>query len=181
MRLFVALDPPESVRDALMPVQDGLGLGRDVPEAYFHLTLAFLGDQPVSLAEGLHDCLMAVRAPEVRVAVHGVELFGGRSPSAAVALIERVPELIALQEKVTQAARMVGMDVPRRRFKPHITLTRFPRRLPDFAETRIGAWLAQYGDLRIAACDARQFSLYRSDLHADGPIYEPLASYPLIG
>ncbi|WP_420566598.1 RNA 2',3'-cyclic phosphodiesterase [Thalassovita sp.] len=179
MRLFIALDPPEGLRDALMDMQDGLGLGREVPPENLHVTLAFLGDQPEASAELLHEMLGAIRAPAVRLTLRGAEMFGGRQPRAAVALVEKVPELVALQEKVVQAARMAGIELPRRRFKPHFTLMRLPRFLPDFAEHRIAAWLGRNGDLVYAGGDALQFTLYRSTLHGDGPIYDALAQYPL--
>jgi 2'-5' RNA ligase len=180
MRLFVALDPSEGLRDALMDLQDGLGLGREVVPENLHLTLAFLGDQPDSALELLHDMLGAVRAERVRLTLRGVEMFGGQRPSAAVALVEKVPELGALQDKVGQAVRMAGMELPRRRFKPHFTLMRLPRHLPDYAETRIAAWLGRYGDLVQPGGEALQFTLYQSTLREDGPIYDPLAHYPLV-
>ncbi|MGH1356338.1 MAG: RNA 2',3'-cyclic phosphodiesterase [Thalassovita sp.] len=180
MRLFVALDPPEGLRDTLMDLQDGLGVGREVALENLHLTLAFLGDQPAATVEVLHDMLSAVRSPQVRVTLRGVEMLGGAQPRAAVALVEKVPELVALQDKVVQAARMAGIELPRRRFKPHFTLMRLPRYLPDFAEPRIAAWLGRHGDLVQAGGDALKFTLYQSTLREDGPIYEPLAHYPLV-
>lgn len=180
MRLFVALDPPEGLRDVLMDMQDGLGLGREVAPENLHVTLAFLGEQPDPEIEVLHEMLTAIRAPAVRLTLRGVEMFGGRRPSAAVALIEKVPELAQLHDKVAQAARMAGMDLPRRRFNPHVTLMRLPRHLPDYAQARIGAWLATHGDALHRGAEAAHFTLYHSTLHADGPIYEPLAHYPLV-
>ncbi|WP_319824588.1 RNA 2',3'-cyclic phosphodiesterase [Thalassovita sp.] len=180
MRLFVALDLPQGLRDALCVVQDGLGVGREVPEENLHLTLAFLDDQPSQAAEALHDMLSAIRAPQVRLTIRGVDGFGGKRYGLVAALVEKVPELISLQEKVAQAARMAGIDLPRRRFKPHVSLVRFPRHLSDSAQSRIGAWLALHGDLSLDGGDATQFSLYRSTLREEGPVYEPLANYPLL-
>ena len=102
-----------------------------------------------------------------------------------MAFIKLVTELYMASEALVfpveaQAARLAGVDLSRRRFKPHVTLVRFPNRLPDYAADRIGAWLASHGDLRLDGGDAVQFSLYRSTLHEDGPIYDALASYPLI-
>lgn len=180
MRLFVAIEPPQALRDTLMGLQDGLGVGREVPEENLHLTLAFLDDQPTEIAEALHDMLSAIRAPRVRLTLRGVEVMGGRRPSVAVALVEKVPELESLRQKVAQAARMAGVPMARRRFKPHFTLVRFPRYLPEVAQGRIGAWLSAHGDLVVEGGEARQFGLVRSVLQADGPIYDTLASYPLL-
>lgn len=179
MRLFVALDLPEDLRDGLMAVQDGLGLGREVPEDNLHLTLAFLDDQPMQVAEQVHDMLSALRAPQVALRVRGAELFGGGQPSLIAAMVERSTALVGVQAKVAQAVRLAGVDLPRRRFRPHVTLVRFPRHLPDVAPVRIGRWLAAHGDLALDGGMAGQVTLYRSHLHAEGPIYEALASYPL--
>lgn len=180
MRLFVALDLSEGLCDGVMALQDGLGVGREVSDQDLHLTLAFLGERSLPEVEVLHEMLSAIRASRVRMHLRGVDVFGGRHPSVAVGLFEKVPELLALQEKVMQAARMAGIDLTRRRFKPHVTLARFPRNLPDFAEARIGAWLASYGDATVVGEDARYFSLIQSTLREDGPIYEVLARYPLL-
>lgn len=178
MRLFVALDLPEGLREALFDVQDDLGFGREVSEENLHLTLAFLDDQPPQVATALHEMLSAIRAPGMRLAVRGAEAFGGAHPSLLAARVERTPELAALYEKVAQAVRMAGIDLPRRRFKPHVTLVRFPRRLPDGAQGRIAGWLSMHGNL-MAEGVAESFGLYRSTLHEGGPRYEALATYPL--
>ena len=180
MRLVVSLDLPLGLRQVLGDIQDDLGVGRMVPDENLHLTLTFLDDQPPQLAERLHAYLSAIRAPAVRLSISGVEVFGGNHPAALVALIQNTPELILLHDKVAQAARMAGIDLPRRRFKPHVTLVRFPRRMPDYAPHRIAAWLSLHGDLQAVGDVAAQFSLIRSTLHQDGPLYETLASYPLV-
>jgi len=179
MRLFVALDLPEPMRGDLLDMQDDLGVGREVPEENLHLTLAFLGSCSEQEAEVLHEMLSEIRLPKVRLTVQGAALFGGSRHSFLAALVERVPELVSLQEKTCQAARMAGIALPRRRFKPHVTLVRFSRRLSEIAQSRIGAWLGAYGNARFAQAEAVRFSLYRSHLHEDGPVYEQLAEYPL--
>lgn len=179
MRLFVALDLPDGLREALFDVQDDLGFAREVPEENLHLTLAFLDDQPPQVAQALHEGLSEIRAPRMDLAVRGAEVFGGARPALLAALVERTPDLAALHDKVGQVARMAGIDLPRKRFKPHVTLLRFPRRLPDGAQDRIGAWLAANGALS-AQGQAETFSLIRSTLHEDGPRYEALATYSLM-
>ncbi len=179
MRLFVALDLPETLRDALSDVQGGLGVGREVPEENMHLTLAFLDDQPEQAAATLHDMLSAIRAARVRLNIRGVDGFGGNRYGLVAALVERVPELVSLQEKVLQAARMAGLEQRRRRFRPHVSLVRFPRHLSEIDRARIAEWLAMHGGLSLDGGEAAQFSLYRSTLREDGPIYEALAEYPL--
>lgn len=179
MRLFVSLDVPEALKEALGDVQDDLGVGRMVPEENLHLTLAFLDHHPPQVAEAVHEALSGIRAPQVRLEVRGTEVVGGKRPALLAAMVEPVPELVHLHDKVAQAVRMAGVDLPRRRFRPHVTLVRFPNRLPDFATDRIAAWLADFGDMRMNGGLAQTFSLYQSTLREDGPIYDALACYPL--
>ncbi|QIZ82502.1 RNA 2',3'-cyclic phosphodiesterase [Thalassovita gelatinovora] len=180
MRLFVALDLPEALREALMEVQDGLGVGREVPEENMHVTLAFLDGQSAPVVDALHDMLSAIRMVPVRLTVKGLDLFGGRRSNLVAARVEKVPELTALQEKVAQAARMAGIDLPRRRFKPHVTLMRFAGAMSPEARDRIAAYMAARGDHALDGGEAISFSLYQSHLREGGPVYEALATYPLI-
>ena len=179
LRLFVALDLPEALREDLMDLQDALGVGREVDAENIHITLAFLGGQNPQVVEQLHDMLWSIQMRPVRLRVNGLELFGGRQPSLVAALFEKVPELVALQEKVAQAVRMAGIELDRRRFKPHATLVRFPRGLAPEARQRIAAYMAACGGTTLEGGEATSFSLYRSRLREDGPVYEALATYPL--
>ncbi|MDX1780954.1 MAG: RNA 2',3'-cyclic phosphodiesterase [Thalassovita sp.] len=179
LRLFVALDLPEDLCEALMDLQDGLGVGREVDAENIHITLAFLGRQNPQVVEQLHDMLWSIQMRPVRLRVSGLELFGGRQPNLVAALFEKVPEMIALQEKVAQAARMAGIELDRRRFKPHATLVRFPRDLSYEARERIAAYMAAKGGSTLEGGEAASFSLYSSRLREEGPVYEALATYPL--
>lgn len=180
MRLFVSLDLPLGLRQVLGDMQDDLGVGRMVPDENLHLTLAFLDNQSEQMVERLHAYLSAIRAPAVGLSICGVEVFGGKRPVALVGVIQNSPELNLLHDKVVQAVRMSGIDLPRRRFKPHVTLVRFPHRMPDYAAHRIAAWLSRHVGMQVADDMAEQFSLVRSTLHQDGPLYDALASYPLV-
>ena len=178
-RLFLALDLGEETRDGLMAVSEGLGVGREVEEVNLHLTLAFLDAQPEVLLQPLHEALSEISLPQVRLQLRGLEVWGGRHPSALVMLAERVPELIHLQEKVARAVRLSGVDLGRRRFKPHVTLVRFQRGLPAEAQMRLQRFVAAEGAASLPLAEVESFSLYESELTADGPIYTALATYPL--
>lgn len=178
-RLFVALDLPEVTRDQLMGVSEGLGIGREVEAENLHLTLAFLDSQPDDVLDPLHDGLSAISALQVRLDLGGLEVWGGKHPSALVMLVERVPELLHLQDRVCNAARGAGIELPRRRFKPHVTLVRFARGMPPDIQIRLQQFVASKSPLRMPLAEGTTVSLYQSTLRDDGPIYEALATYPL--
>ncbi len=178
MRAFVGLPLDEAAVAALMPVQDALRQGRPVDEENLHLTLAFLDDQPEAALAELHAALERLRAPPVEITFEGIEARGGRRPALVWATVARSEGLLALHAQVRGAARRAGIDLPRERFRPHVTLARFARSRP--ADTgRLATFLSHHGGFRAGPFAARCVALYRSTLTPAGPLYEVLADYPL--
>jgi len=176
MRAFVALDLPEALIAPLTGLQRGLAFGRAVDEENLHLTLAFLGDLPEHRLDDVIEALSLIRAPAPMVALAGLEVFG-----TALAARAEAAGLEGLQAKVMRAAREAGLTLERRRFRPHVTFARLPKR-PDVIESRrLGEFLALNGAFKAGPAPALSFSLYRSHLREEGAIYELLASFPLAG
>jgi 2'-5' RNA ligase len=178
MRAFVAVDLPEHVVDDLAALQEALPVGRAADPETFHLTLAFLGEIADSAAEEAHLELSRLDAPAFALRLSGVEAFGAE-PRILAAGVAATPELSGLQRKVATAVRRAGIDLPRRRFRPHVTLVRLKGRLAPWQRERLRAALAGIGGFATAPFTVRSFTLYRSVLSPDGPRHEPLADYPL--
>jgi RNA 2',3'-cyclic 3'-phosphodiesterase len=175
LRLFVALDLPETARAALAGYRDAVAdpaVWRPVGEGAFHVTLAFLGrcadDDAARVAALLPD---AAAAPALRVA--GALLLPPRGARVlTVALEDRDGTLGALQARVGADLAAAGLYVPERRpFRPHVTLARL----------RAGARAPRA--LAVAppplAFAGTAVTLYRSDLARSGATYVPLAVRPL--
>jgi len=180
MRVFVAIMPPEEVTARLGALQDELGCGRPVAEENLHLTLAFAGEIDTGEAAELDTALEAIRLPGFWLAPAGIEVFGpAERPEAVVVGLRPEPGLEALVRAVAGAARAAGLVLPRRRFRAHVTLSRFGRDFgaPDAA--RLGRFLQARGDLVLNPFEVTDFAMMRSHLRAEGPIYEELAVYPL--
>jgi 2'-5' RNA ligase len=112
------------------------------------------------------------------VAIAGVEQFSsGKQPRTLVATVERSDRLDWLQQKVSTVARNCGIEVERRKFRPHVTLARFSSN----AETghHLAQFMASNGTLRAGPWIAEHFSLYSSRSGRNGSIYTEEASYPL--
>jgi len=181
MRSFVAIPVPEEEVPLLARVQDAFGTGRLVPPENWHVTLAFPGDQPVAALAALDEALRGLVAPAFEMRVAGLDVFGGRRPGLLLAAVERSEPLCRLRDKVRGAVRAAGIDLPRERFRPHVTLARFSAR-PGAAETRaIARVLAGWGDIDAGTVEVDRIALYRSTLAPDGARYEALADYPLGG
>lgn len=179
IRAFVALTLPDDVAGALTAAQAGLPSGRAVEASSFHVTLAFLGEQPEPVVEDVHYALAAIRAEPFALRLSGLGLFDEGRSSVLHAEVAPAPALSHLREKVVQAARDGGLPFERRRFRPHVTLARFNGGLTGEEGERIRAFAARGAAFQAGPFDVREFVLLRSRLGRAGPIYEALATYPL--
>lgn len=179
MRAFLAIPIPGEVAGALIRLQSAIPFGRPVPEDNLHLTLAFLEDAPEAALEDLHDLLFALRTPAVDIRFTGLDSFTEGERGLVFAAVERTDALQALHDRIAGLCRSAGLDLPRRRFRPHVTLTRANRRPDGTARDRLAASLGPVSGL--PGFTAGGVTLYHSSLTPRGAIHEALASYPLTG
>jgi len=178
MRLFIALPVPDEVADELATLQAGVPDARWVPAENFHVTLCFAGEVQGSVMRDLEEELSDIAGPRFPVALAGVEQFSsGKQPKALVALVEKSDRLDWLQQKVSTVARHCGIAVERRKFRPHVTLARFP----PGAETghHIAQFMASHSRFHAGPWLADHFALYSSRLRPDGAVYREEAAYDL--
>ena len=179
MRAFIALTLPDVALDALEVVQRALPAGRLAARETLHLTLAFAGEHPDEKIEALHEELASVRAPAFDVALQGLGTFGGRRPAVLYAGVKANGALMALHGKVLRAMRAAGLEIPRERYRPHVTLARIRAPLAVAVETRLARFLAEHADFAPRPFRAHGFTLFRSHLRPDGAWHEALEVYPL--
>ena len=180
IRAFVALPLPDPLRQPLNLVQFLLPLPRRVPVENLHLTLLFLAERPGPEIEDLHHELEALRVPGFDLTLRGVGSFGD-PPRSVHAGVPPNPPLDHLRKKVETAARRCGLDLPRRRFQPHVTLGRCdPARMTPADRARLQAAMADQATFTAGPAPVEAFALYRSWLGREGAHHEELARYPLI-
>jgi 2'-5' RNA ligase len=190
VRLFVALEPSELVRQHLAAVQEQLrrSAGREcrelrwVPAENLHLNLQFLG--------GVRE----KRVDEVRAAVRGVaEEFGpldlevhgaGGFPTARQATVVwagvggRDPGLGRLAATLRRRLGLLGFPPGEHAFIAHVALGR--ARYPYGVASLAGAlWRASC--IRPVPWRADELVLFRSHLSTSGPRYEALMRFALAG
>ncbi|MDR0808122.1 MAG: RNA 2',3'-cyclic phosphodiesterase [Gemmobacter sp.] len=173
IRVFVALAPPEDLRRRLVVLQHSLPLQRRQEPEDLHLTLAFLGAQPDSVLEMVHDGLKALRAEPFTLMLSGVGIFGGAKPRVVWAGIEASEALHRMQARVAVQAGVT----PPKGFTPHITLGRCGA-MDEAARLRLEAAAAGQG-FRTGPWIVSEIGFYASYLGTRGQRYELLASYPL--
>lgn len=177
-RLFVALPVPEEIADGLIALQTGVPDARWVPPENFHVTLCFAGEVQGSTMRDFEEELADIAGPPFPVAIAGVEQFSsGRQPRALVARVETTDRLDWLQQKVSAVARNCGIQLERRKYRPHVTLARFGSR----AETghHIAQFMASHGTFRAGPWIAEHFALYSSRTGRNGSIYTEESAYDL--
>jgi RNA 2',3'-cyclic 3'-phosphodiesterase len=188
LRLFVAIELPGEVREALNRLQhelqrQGLEKLRWVRPEGIHLTLKFLGATPVEKVSAIEEALaMAVAgtAPhELSLAKLGT--FGGNRPRVLwIDVKGDVDAVCRLQERVESAMNRLGFEREARGWSPHVTLARVRPETARQAASAIARATSEV-DTPSGVIAVREASLMRSTLRPSGAIYERLAAFPLRG
>ena len=174
-RLFVAIRPPEPIRDLLIDAMDDGPEFRWQDDEQLHLTLRFVGEVERPVAEDLAGALGRIRSRPFDIRIKSVGRFDQRSSGAVWAGVEPKEPLAALAAKVERACLAVGLEPERRAFHPHITLARWKgRRSVDAEEFVVRNRALSSEPFAVAA-----FALFESQLSRHGAHYEQVTSYPL--
>ena len=181
MRAFIALDLPEALIRPLTRLQAGLSVGRLVEEENLHLTLAFLGEIDPGQAQEIATRMADLPDAPIELTLTNIDVMGGRKPNLVLMDARPTPELVTLHVRVTRLAREAGVTMERRRFRPHVTLARFPRQMSDKDHRGLDAFLRLNAPYALPTEVADSVSLNRSHLREDGAYYEPLAEFLLTG
>jgi 2'-5' RNA ligase len=180
MRLFVALEIPEIVREKLAALQqqmrvENTGLRWVRPET-FHVTLKFIGEATSNELEEIKSELRGVR-PEgpVRATFRGLGYsWNARRGGVFWVTMEVTETMKMLAAQINRRFERLGMAAEERDFLPHLTLARFKR--PD-ALPAIRVAVAEYEGRDFGALLAEELHLIESQLGTGGSTYFTLASF----
>jgi len=176
LRLFAALDLPDTARDVLAALGAAADpdVWRPVAPAALHVTLAFLGPRPPGDVAAIEPIVSAeAGAPAPALALGPILLLPPRRARVlTVALDDPSGALAALQARLSAALAAAGVYTPEKRpFRAHVTVARLrPRARPPRAVAL---------DREPLSFSGRAVTLYASRLHPSGARYEPLASASL--
>ncbi len=194
MRLFIALDIDDAIRERIALFMDGVSPfapdARWVTPASLHVTLKFIGEQPDESVDRIRHALKAVTARMAEIHFRGYGFF----PTAKSARVFWVgmdagPQLAALAATIDNATAALGIPKEDRVFSPHLTLARSrggsgaPRSLssdkPNRAFERLQEKLASRPTPEFGTMTPREFFLYQSQLSPKGSKYIKLAAFTL--
>jgi 2'-5' RNA ligase len=184
LRLFVALDLPEPVRQGIAAWGESALADpalRPVPARSLHLTLAFLGQRPETEVERIAEAVRksALPAPSIELLDPVTRPLRGRA--RLFALPARSTGTEALQAGLRDRLLAERLYEPeRRRFWPHLTVARVRSEERGSARPKTVAEPPRTlpADLSRAFSGVRM-TLYRSELQPSGANYVPLAQVKL--
>lgn len=185
LRLFVAVELPRFVREALERFQESLC--DSLPNVHWvkggglHVTLQFLGDTDETLVKEISAALATAgsgRHAPFEAACGGLGVFPNVKRARVVwAGIEKGGRFIeALALDIKKALRPLGFRPERGRFIPHVTLGRIRGgERPDVLESEMDAHRGEtFGAFRVES-----FTLFESHLRPEGAEYAALGRFPL--
>jgi len=194
MRLFVALDIDDAIRERLARFVDGVRNfspdARWVKPESLHVTLKFIGEQPDAAVDKIKQELAGISLATTVIHFHGYGFFP--TPKAARVFwigMEAGPQLAALAGAVDNKMAYLGVPKEDRAFSPHLTLARGAGRSgsprwrqgdgPNRAFQKLQEKLGALPSPEFGTMIPREFVLYRSQLSPKGSTYTKLAKFAL--
>jgi 2'-5' RNA ligase len=193
MRLFVALDIDDQIRDRIARFLDGVrGFAPEArwvrPES-LHVTLKFIGEKSDDDTEKIKRALQTIMADGFRMNIRGYGFFPGtRAPRVFWIGVEADPKLASLAATVDECLATLNIAKEEHAFNPHLTLardtsSRGSRKPKGGAQGRglqlLQAKLAALTAPEFGTMTAREFFLYQSQLSPGGSRYTKLAGFAL--
>lgn len=182
MRLFVAVDVPGAVKDAIErdvvgPLREAVEGARWTRPEGRHLTLKFLGEVPEERASAVSDALGGAVSGHSPFEASFEEVGGFpnlRRPRVLwVGIGEGAEPMGALASDVSSALEPLGFEPEKRKFSAHLTLARFKRPRP------IGELPAV--DVPSQGFEVAEVVLFQSHLNPKGARYTALERFALGG
>lgn len=186
MRLFVALDFPETVRASLRdliarlrPLSSGARWAR--PEG-MHITLKFIGETDRGKLEAINSALASVHsARTVELQFRGLGFFPNeRKPRVLWCAVEASPNLATLAADIESALEPAGIPRETRAFVPHLTLARFDSQHGLKGAEKLVNAAEELKSYEFGTARESEFYLYESALKPSGAEYKRLAAFPFV-
>jgi len=183
MRLFIAIELPREIRDALMAFLTELrGIApraKWVRAENLHVTLKFLGETDAGKLPAIQNALASIRGGEpVSLDFRGLGFFPNEhKPRVFWVGMQASANLKTLAEAIDREMHKHGFPLENRPFTPHLTLARFE---PPGTPAQLGAAAKHNSARSFGSLTARAFHLIESKLKPGGAEYTTLKSFPFV-
>ena len=171
MRVFIAIELPEDIREGLAEVQRELrpvtNSARWVATESAHLTLKFLGEITEQRAEEVHQAMTGLTWKPFQITVKGVGFFpGARSPRVFWAGLH-APTLEALAERIDSRMETFGFE--KERSAPFARTSLSPAPSTDRLDAALVTAASQFEEHEFGTFNVDRCFLYQSELTSSGP------------
>jgi 2'-5' RNA ligase len=188
IRAFIAITLPSEIKTELESTIQKFKAERVkgvrwVAVENIHLTLRFLGDTSPADLEQLTKILQAecTAYSSFAVEVAGVGAFPNpRRPRIIWVGLQAPAVLTELAASIESAARSIGIQPEERAFSPHLTLGRVKNDASPADILNLSAALNSIDVGSLGGFTVTRFTLFRSDLRPQGPLYSVLAQFNLL-
>lgn len=194
MRLFIALDINDAIRQRIVRFMDGIrGFVPDArwvrPES-LHVTLKFIGEKSAADADRIKQALTSIQADEIQLTITGHGFFPNAKSARVFWIgIESNHRLPDLARKIDESTAIMGIPKEDHPYTPHLTLarggsgsgnpSRESRDRPNRNFHKLQEKLAVLAPPGFGSMTAREFYLFESQLLRGGARYNKIASFPL--
>lgn len=186
MRVFVAVELQDSIKDKIAGVQERLKVTQDkikwVDPASVHLTLKFLGEIDETKLEKVQQVAreLAERIPPFKMEIKGMGVFPGFSSPRVIWIgaRDRSGWLEKLAAHLEEALAKEGFAKEKRKWKAHLTLGRV-KSLREI--DKLGELIQKETETDAGKMEVRHITVMRSQLTPRGPIYTSLGQIHLKG
>lgn len=128
MRLFIAVNFPNYIKDSLMntinQLKDNCTSGNFTKYDNLHLTIAFLGEIPPSKISKIKADMDNVSFSQFELILSGIGRFKRTGGDIYWYGIDRCVSLNNMHEQLCNNLRSSGFEIEDRKFSPHLTLGR---------------------------------------------------------
>lgn len=181
MRLFTAIDIPQSIRDLLNTAIQQLkptAKARWSKPENLHITTKFLGEVPEEKLDAVIAALRAMPTTEpIPIDVRGIGWFPNpRSPRLLFAGIQAPEWLEQLHIRTDETLRPLGVPAENKPFRAHLTLARVDSKLELDALRQA---ILELPTKQFGSFTAERFDLYQSLTSGTGSVYTKLAQFDI--
>jgi 2'-5' RNA ligase len=194
MRIFVALDIDDAIRERIQRFMEGVsGFAPDVRwvrSASLHITLKFIGEKPGETVQQIKSALAGMQCEPIEITFRGYGFFPAAKSARVFWLgIESGPRLAALAKAIDESMFVFGTPREDHAFSPHLTLARGGRSgapqkrtgdAPNQKFHRLQEKLGAMATPDFGTMTAREFFLYQSQLSREGSRYTKIARFALM-
>lgn len=174
IRLFIAIDIPDTIKLFLKGMGRAIPHAKEVSEAQLHLTVKFIGDVESSVVLDIEERLTEVNFSAFTINLKGVGTFPPRgNPRVVWAGVQQEGELTSLRNEIERALANIGVPRSKKKFSPHITLAR----LKKGSRSDLQNFLMENSLFETPPFSISEFSLYSSKLSPKGAIHTCLRTY----